>query len=185
MGFFQRTGRFAVRQASYIAGYQHIAAGWRTVRRNWDNATKRGCPSCRKGTLYPFSEVVDAKRVDALGCDRCDYFEFAGDESNPESMAALRASADEVLSDASFRDTRLAQLQRSSRTFFALSIFCLALSVVALCLKSSFFFTAMMVALLLFVRGAIASYRFWQLQEDKLFVPGSLKVWIKRGAWFV
>ncbi|MBR8427272.1 hypothetical protein [Burkholderia cenocepacia] len=185
MGFFQRTGRFAVRQASYIAGYQHIAAGWRTVRRNWDNATKRGCPSCRKGILCPFSEVVEGKRVKALGCDRCEYFEFAGDESNPESMAVLRASADEVLSDASFRVTRLVQLQHSSRTFFALSFLCLALSVVALCLKSSFFFTAMMVAVLLFVRGAIASYRYWQLQEDRLFVPGSLKVWIKRGAWFV
>ncbi|MEX3555113.1 MAG: hypothetical protein VB131_00255 [Burkholderia gladioli] len=185
MGFIQRTGRFAVRQASYIAGYQHIAAGWRTVRHNWDSATKRGCPSCGKGTLYPFSEVVNANRVDALGCNRCDYFEFAGDESNPESMAALRESAHEVLSDVLFRDTRLAQLQRSSRVFFGLSILCLVLSVVALCLKSSFFFTAMMVAVLLFVRGAIASYRFWQLREDRLFVPGSLKVWIKTGAWFV
>ncbi|KVV07460.1 hypothetical protein WK77_16880 [Burkholderia ubonensis] len=100
-------------------------------------------------------------------------------------MSALRESANVALSDTEFRETRMGQFRRSSRVYFGLSILCLALSIVALCLKSSMFFTAMMVALLLLVRGAIASYRFWQLSEDRLFVPGSLKVWIKTGAWFV
>ncbi|MBN3729370.1 hypothetical protein [Burkholderia sp. Tr-20390] len=185
MGLFQRARRFAVREVSYIAGYQHVAAGWKAVRHNWDNATKRGCPACRRGTLYAFYEVVDGRRFDALGCNRCEHFEFVADESNAEAMSVLRESAHAVLNDVEFRDSRMRQLQRTSRLYFGLSALCIALSVVALCLKSSLFFTAMMVAVLLFLRGVISSYRYWQLRENRLFVPGSLRVWIKTGAWFV
>ncbi|CAE6794526.1 hypothetical protein R70006_05007 [Paraburkholderia domus] len=185
MGIVRSASRFAGRQASYLVGYQHIGAGWRLLRSNWRSVRQRACPKCGKSLLFPISEVIDGNEISALGCGRCDYFEFVAKEDDPDSMLRVKEVTERALNAQGARASRERQFQISSRVFFALSGICLIVAV-TLCLRgNSLFITATLAGALVLVRAMVSSYRCWQLRENRLFKPGSFKVWIKTGAWFV
>jgi ribosomal protein S27AE len=185
MGIFRTTGRAIAREGAYIVGYQHIGAGWRTLRANWQRVTRRACPRCGKSELFAFSEVIEGESIAALGCGKCDYFEFAASKEDDAGLTRLSLEVQETLAKDGEHAGRMRHFQRASRIFYVLSVVCLIASAVFIMFGSRMFITPAMAGALVLTQALVASYRCWQLRESRLFQRGSFKVWIKTGEWFV
>ncbi len=192
MGIIRWTGRQVVREHSYVAGYHHVGAGWRAMRRNWFRITKTPCPACEEGYLFPMSEVVDGVMQHAMGCNTCNHYIItespdAAQAQIPDALKAQRERALSILAQPGVRADRLKYFRRLSRMFYLLSFLCLVGSIAFLVLgpKGIGTLAAAMVGVLMFARGFVACYRHWQIAEGQLFVPKAFKLWFKQGAWFV
>lgn len=185
MGFFSATGRGVAWVAAGVVGMTPIKAGFAVVRGNWDALRSRNCPRCRQGRLYKFSEVVEGKTYFAQGCSMCAFYEFTDDEAVTEALSVRRRQTLGTLSEPGVRDELLRRYKWWSRTYLLASIGCLLLSVVLLLNGNRYFGSAALLGMFVLVRAFLASYRFWQIREDRLFAPGAFKEWFKKGAWIV
>ncbi|WP_199031646.1 hypothetical protein [Ralstonia sp. ASV6] len=193
MGFFGKVGRAIVREHGNLAGAHHVAVGYKAIQRNWWRATKQACPKCESGHLFPITETVDGKEHRALGCNVCDYYSLMADasvqasESVPEMLRGQYEQTLAALDQPGVREARLHYFRRLSRVWYAIAALCLAVAIGFLVVspKGIGSLAASMVGVLMFARGMRACYRHWQISENRFFIPGSFRHWLKQGVWFV
>jgi len=189
MGAIKRTGAVVVRNVSYLFSLEHIRQGFGLVRVQWSRATKRVCPGCQSGRLFPFSEIVEGQPRRFLGCNFCDHYQAADLSVDPASTKRLQHLAAIQTASLSPEDlaTLIARYRKRSRWHYFFSVAAICWSIYLLCTGAMAwsFLNAMVIALLMFVQGLVASYRNWQLLNSRLYVPGSFFEWLKAGQWLV
>lgn len=196
MGWIRGTGRFVVKEGANIAGAEHIRIGSRLIKANWSRLRAHVCPACDDGRMFPFQEKINGKEVDFRGCNMCDHYQAVDVEADPESVKRLRSLAlDKVRKmDAAELSGIVRRFQIISRIFYSLSLtlmFCAGYVIafdhtsVWLSNPALSFVSILLISAWMFVQGISASYRFWQIREQTLFVPGSFKKWIGMGQWLV
>jgi len=193
MGFFGRVGRQVVREHGHVAGANWVALGYGMIRRNWWRVRRQACPKCESGFLFPISEVIDGKEQHAVGCNICDYYSLVAEpsaqaaESVPDVMRAQYEQTLAALNKPGVRAARLQYFRRLSRAWYAISLLCLiaAIAFMVASPKGIGSLAASMVGILMFARGMRACYRYWQISENRFFIPGSFRKWLRQGVWFV
>lgn len=189
MGWIRKTGSMFGRELMYIAGAEHAKRGWEVARRQWHRASKPLCPACGRGRLFPFTEIIDGEEMKFRGCSMCSHYQAIKVAADPGSLQRLRAIADAKageFSDAEY-NALVRRFQLSSRWLygFSLSLVLFAIFLLWIGYDAWSFMNVSMVALFMFVRGLIASYRSWQAKERCWFVPGSFKRWLGTGQWLI
>ena len=189
MGWIRKTGAFFRNEALNIFGYEHAKRGAVMLRRQWNSTTKPLCPACDKGRLYPFTETIEGCLVKFRGCNVCSHFQAVDVAKDKDSLQRLRdiAKSKAGLMTPDEYQALVRQYQISSRWLFGFSL-SIALFAVYLLWTGYDAWTLLnvsMVALFMFVRGLVTSYRSWQAKERCWFVPGSFKRWLGQGKWLI
>lgn len=193
MGFLSWSGKTLRRETLYVAGGAGIKGWWEVVQRNW-LGTKRRCPACDEGRMFPFTEPIDGVNRDFLGCSRCDHFEVADlsntkDAAVVESLGRLRQIADQRLTDlaADERQVLRRRLKIGSRVNYGLSLAMILIGAYLLHATGTAWMLINMTALavLMFAHGLRASYRYWQVSNNVFFQPGSFRRWLGLGQWLI
>lgn len=184
-----RAARFVGREIGHVMGFEHVKQGSHVFRQQWKSVTRRVCPACEIGKLYPFSETIEGEIKQFVGCSHCDHYQAVRVNDDPATQTKLRAAAQrkiDAMGETEFR--RLIHKYRlGSRLLYVFSLLVFAFSVYLLVVGGSAwtFLNACMGSVFLFVRGLIASYRYWQLSQKRLFVAGAFRRWFWSGTWFV
>lgn len=171
--------------AAGVVGMTPIKAGFAVVRGNWNALRSRSCPRCGRGRLYEFSEVVEGTTYFAQGCNMCDFYEFTDSEAVSETLSVRRRQTLSALNEQGVREKLLRRYKWWSRIYLFASLLCVLLSLALLFNGNRYFGSAALLGMFVLVRAFLASYRFWQIREDRLFAPGAFKEWFKKGAWIV
>lgn len=189
MGLFGKVGQVVSREVGYAAGTEHIKRGWSSIGYQWMRATKRVCPACGEGLLFPFEGIEDGRGKMFVGCNKCDHFQAKHINGDDESLQKLRAIAAERIRSMNPEEffLRAKQYQVSSRVSYALSLLCFCAAVYFMVDGGAplMVLNIAVIALFMFLQGGIASYRYWQAMEKHYFIPGSFKYWIGLGQWLV
>lgn len=193
MGVFGWAGKTLKREALHVAGGAGIAGWWRSARTSW-LSTKRVCPACGEGRMFPFTELVEGESRKFFGCSRCDHFEAVNlsnseDVVAAESLSRLREIAASRLGSLSpqERERRNDRMKVASRLQYLFSVGLLVFAVVLL-FRTDAIWPPLNVAafsVLLFAHGLRSSYRYWQVRNNILYQPGSFRRWLGLGQWLV
>lgn len=193
MGFFGWAGRALKRETRYLAGGEGISGWWQSVRSSW-LSTKRRCPACGEGRMFPFTEPVDGIDRDFYGCSRCDHYEAADlsdgkDAVVADSLSRLRKIADSRIGGLSAEETAhlKSRLKSNSRFQYLFSLAFLATGVYLIFRTGSAWslLNATALAALLFAHGLRSSYRYWQVCNNIFYQPGAFRRWLGLGQWLV
>lgn len=193
MGIVRGTARTVAREAGYVAGVGGIKGWWNSIQESWLH-TKRHCPNCAIGRMFPFTEQIDGDDRKFFGCSNCDHFEVADlgaekDQYVEDSLKRLQAIAEARLNSlgAQELESRARRLCINSRLQFASSLALLAFGVYVLASGGAAWtmLNASALSGLLFAMGLRFSYRHWQLQNRAFYQPGSFRRWFGEGKWIV
>lgn len=188
-GFIRRSGSLLRREASLVFGWEHIKLGAHSISKQWHRASKRVCPECGRGRLFPFTVEQGGEDLKFYGCSQCDYHQAESLKKNEKSLRRLRKVAFRKIENLSPEEyeTLIRKYRLGSRWLYLFSV--------AMMLGGSYmlmtegaawtFLNALAVSIFLFVQGLIASYRNWQLREKILFVPGAFWRWLRSGQWLI
>lgn len=193
MGFFGWAGKTATREVRYIAGGEGITGWWNTARTSW-LSTKRRCPACGEGRMFPFTEPVKGEDRDFYGCSRCDHFEAADlanekDAVVAESLGRLRELANERIDGLSQEQAQVLKqrLKSNSRFQYFFSVVLLSAGGYLFYLSGSawYLLNATGLSMLLFAHGLRSSYRYWQVCNNMFYQSGAFRRWLRLGQWLI
>lgn len=196
-GFFRRGVRTVGREAAHVAGVEHIKLGAKSIRKQWTRASKRICPVCERGRLFPFSEKIAGAEQHFYGCSQCDYYQAKSIDNDLSAQKRLREVAFAKINEMGPKEYAklVRKYQLGSRwlyafalvaTVFGCGLFGYGLATDAPAGDVALpFLSALAVSIFLFVQGLVASYRHWQVRERLFFIPGAFKRWLRTGQWLI
>jgi hypothetical protein len=190
MSWLGKVGRQVAREHGHVAGTGWIEGGAKMVFGQWIRLRRRPCPKCGVGRLFPMPDVmVDTKGQvhQFVGCNACDHYEAAGRDRDPETITRLRSLASERFADPLERAAKVRQYKVQSRTMYGLALACLGVAIWLLVHNPAHpvYVNVALVGLFMIARAMRASYRGWQVENDRLFEPGLFRVWFNSGRWFL
>lgn len=189
MGWISSIGKRVGHEAGNLVGLELNKRGVKVLRNQWNHAKRKDCPACDKGLLYPFTEVIEGKKTKFLGCNSCDHFQAVNVARDEGSIKRLRAIADKKIngmSDDSYSE-QIKNYQLGSRFYYLLASGAFGIATYMLFFSENNWtaFNIVLVSILLFVKGMVSSYRYWQLKTKTFYVPGAFLKWMKLGQWLI
>lgn len=171
-----------------ILGLSHLRRGNSQIGMMWRSLTAIRCPECGAGVM----NIEESQGGEALWrCSACPFEMVSAPDKDTAKIDfdAHRIARLQDLATTMEEGQRLA-LRRGhilhSRTFYGASLVVFA-GAIYMIVDGGFMagLSWLSMSTYFFVKGLQKAYRSWQIDQGRLFVPGSFQLWWRSGKWFV